>query len=47
MNHILIKESHIFKKDYDYRFIKKELAKEFEGEFNCLGKNTESFFQFL
>ena len=26
---------------YDYRFIIKELAEEFEGEFECLGENTE------
>ena len=27
--------------DYNYHFIIKEPAKEFEGEFNILGKNTE------
>ena len=27
--------------NYDYHFIIKELAKEIEEEFNCLGKNTE------
>ena len=27
--------------NYDYHFIVKELTKEFEGEFNCLGENTE------
>ena len=26
---------------YDYHFIIKELAKEFEGQFECLGENTE------
>ena len=26
---------------YDYNFIIKKLAKEFEGEFNCLRENTE------
>ena len=26
---------------YDYHFIIKELAEEFEGEFECLGENTE------
>ena len=26
---------------YDYHFIIKQLAKEFEGNFECLGKNTE------
>ena len=26
---------------YDYHFIIKELAKEFEGEFEFLGENTE------
>ena len=25
---------------YDYHFIIKELAKEFEGQFECLGENT-------
>ena len=25
----------------DYHFIIKELAEEFEGEFECLGENTE------
>ena len=28
---------------YDYHFIIKELAKEFEGEFECLGENTEKY----
>ena len=27
---------------YDYHFIIKELAEEFEGEFECLGENTEN-----
>ena len=27
--------------NYDYDFVVKELAKEFEGQFECLGKNTE------
>ena len=26
---------------YDYHFIIKELAEEFEGEFGCLGENTQ------
>ena len=26
---------------YDYHFIIKELAEEFEGDFECLGENTE------
>ena len=26
---------------YDYHFIIKHLAEEFEGEFECLGQNTE------
>ena len=26
---------------YDYHFIIKKLAKEFEGDFECLGENTE------
>ena len=29
--------------NYDYHFIIKELAKDFEGEFNCLGENTEKY----
>ena len=31
---------------YDYHFIIKELAKEFEGNFECLGENTEKFITF-
>ena len=30
-------------RNHDYHFIIKELAKEFEGEFNCLGKITEKY----
>ena len=28
---------------YDYHFIMKELEEEFEGQFTCLGKNTEKY----
>ena len=28
--------------NYDYNFIIKELANEFEGQFECLGENTEN-----
>ena len=31
---------------YDYHFIIKELVKEFEGNFECLGKNTEKYIPF-
>ena len=31
---------------YDYHFIIKELVKEFEGEFECLGENTEKYITF-
>ena len=31
---------------YDYHFILKELAEEFEGEFECLGENTEKYITF-
>ena len=31
---------------YDYLFIVKELAKEFEGQFECLGENTEKYTTF-
>ena len=31
---------------YDYHFIIKDLAEEFEGEFECLGKNTEKYTTF-
>ena len=27
--------------NYDYHFVIKELANEFEGKFKCLGENTE------
>ena len=29
--------------NYDSHFIMKELAEEFEGEFTCLGENTEKY----
>ena len=32
---------------YDYHFIIKELTKEFEGEFQFLGENTEKYITFL
>ena len=35
------------KLNYDYPFIIKELLKEFEGVFNCQGKNTERYKAFL
>ena len=31
---------------YDYHFIIKELTEEFEGEFECLGENTEKYITF-
>ena len=31
---------------YDYQFIIKELVKEFEGNFDCLGENTEKYITF-
>ena len=31
---------------YGYHFIIKELAEEFEGQFECLGKNTEKYITF-
>ena len=31
---------------YDYHFIIKKLAKEFEGNFECLGENTEKYITF-
>ena len=31
---------------YDYHFIIKELACEFEGNFECLGENTEKYINF-
>ena len=32
---------------YDYHFIIKELVKEFEENFECLGENTEKYITFL
>ena len=32
--------------NYDYHFILKELAEEFEGQFPCLGENTEKHITF-
>ena len=34
------------KSNYDYHFTIKKLEKEFEGEFNCLGANTEKYKSF-
>ena len=31
---------------YDYHFIIKQLAKEFDGQFECLGENTEKYIIF-
>ena len=31
---------------YDYHFIIKELAEEFEGQFECLGENAEKYITF-
>ena len=31
---------------YDYHFIIKELAKEFDGQFECLEENTEKYITF-
>ena len=31
---------------YDYHFIIKQLAKEFDGNFECLGENTEKYITF-
>ena len=31
---------------YDYHFITKELAKELEGQFECLGENIEKYITF-
>ena len=31
---------------YDYHFIIKELAEEFEGKFKCLGENTKEYITF-
>ena len=31
---------------YDYLFIIKELAKEFKGQFECIGENTENILPF-
>ena len=32
--------------NYDYHFIIKELANDFEGKFECLGENTEKYKKF-
>ena len=32
---------------YDYHFVIKQLAKEFKGEFECLGENTEKYITFV
>ena len=32
--------------NYDYHFVIKEIVQEFDGQFNCLGKNTEKYINF-
>ena len=32
--------------NYDYHFIIRELVKDFEGQFTCLGENTEKYITF-
>ena len=32
--------------NYDYHFMIKELANEFDGKFECLGENTERYKKF-
>ena len=32
--------------NYDYHFVIKELAEEFEKQFTCLGENTEKYINF-
>ena len=32
--------------NYDYHFIIKKLAEEFEGQFSCFGENTEKHITF-
>ena len=32
--------------NYDYYFIIKELVRDFEGKFECLGENTEKYRSF-
>ena len=31
---------------YDYYFVIKKIAKEFKGDFECLGENTEKYITF-
>ena len=31
---------------YDYQFLIEELTKEFKGQFECLGENTEKYISF-
>ena len=49
LNYKVPKEIHVVFHNgstYDYRFIIKELANEFKGEFDCLGENTEKYITF-
>ena len=48
-NHNILKDIYVVfhnGSNYDYHFIIKELAKEFEGTFNCLRENTENYKNF-
>ena len=49
LRHKIPKENSVVFHDgstYDYNFIINELAKEFEGQFECLGENTEKYTTF-
>ena len=49
MNYKISRNILFFKKNrskYDYHFIIKGLPKEFEGQFECLGENTEKYITF-
>ena len=32
---------------YDYHFLIKQLAEEFEGQMDCIGENTEKYISFF
>ena len=42
----MLKFYHSILSTYDYNFIIKELVKEFDGNFDCLGDNTEKYITF-
>ena len=46
LKYSVLKQIHIYGSNYDYHFIRKEMAQEFQGQFNCLRENPEKYIAF-